>query len=149
LKESYPLHVIDYVHLYYLQDVPAFAWWIPIYVQHRDRIIKMVKTHVVKNNIKLGIQIPQTVGEALRIDLETNTTYWSETIEKEMKNNHIAFQIPSPEEKVPHGYTFKRRNMNFEIKMDFMRKAPFVVGGHMTDPPSFLKYSSIVSRDSV
>jgi hypothetical protein len=24
-----------------------------------------------------------------------------------------------------------------------------VVGGHMTDPPSFLKYSSIVSRDSV
>ncbi len=109
----------------------------------------MVKTHVVKNNIKLGIQIPQTVGEALRIDLETNTTYWSETIEKEMKNNHIAFQIPSPEEKVPHGYTFKRRNMNFEIKMDFMRKAPFVVGGHMTDPPSFLKYSSIVSRDSV
>jgi hypothetical protein len=33
--------------------------------------------------------------------------------------------------------------------MDFTRKARYVAGGHMTDPPSTLTYSSVVSRDSV
>ncbi len=33
--------------------------------------------------------------------------------------------------------------------MDFTRKAHFVAGGHKTDPPSSLTYSSVVSRDSV
>jgi hypothetical protein len=33
--------------------------------------------------------------------------------------------------------------------MDFTRKARFVAGGHMTDPPPTLTYSSVVSRDSV
>jgi hypothetical protein len=39
--------------------------------------------------------------------------------------------------------------MIFDVKMDFTRKARFVAGGHMTDPPSSITYSSVVSRDSV
>jgi hypothetical protein len=37
----------------------------------------------------------------------------------------------------------------FDIKMDFTRKARFVAGGHVTDPPSSITFASIVSRDSV
>ncbi len=33
--------------------------------------------------------------------------------------------------------------------MDFKRKARFVAGGHMADPPATLTYSSVVSRDSI
>lgn len=33
--------------------------------------------------------------------------------------------------------------------MDFTRKARLVAGGHMTDTPSSVTYSSVVSRDSV
>jgi hypothetical protein len=33
--------------------------------------------------------------------------------------------------------------------MDFTRKARFVVGGHMTEAPSSITYSSVVSRESV
>jgi len=149
LKGLYPLHVIDYVHLHNLQDEPAFAWWIPMYTQYRDRIIKSVKTRTAKRNVKFGIKIPTSVEDALKIDRETNTTYWGDAIEKEMRNNRVAFQILSPNEKVPQWYKFIRCHMNFEIKMDFTRKARFVTGGHMTDPPSFLTYSSVVSRDSV
>jgi hypothetical protein len=36
-----------------------------------------------------------------------------------------------------------------DVKMDFTRKACFVAGGHMTNPPDSITYSSIVSRDSV
>ena len=33
--------------------------------------------------------------------------------------------------------------------MDFTRKARFVAGGHTTEVPSTITYSSVVSRDSV
>jgi hypothetical protein len=37
----------------------------------------------------------------------------------------------------------------FDVKMYFTRKARFVAGGHMTDTPGSITYSSVVSRDSV
>jgi hypothetical protein len=39
--------------------------------------------------------------------------------------------------------------MIFDIKMDFTRKARFVAGGHMTDAPINMTYSSVVARDSI
>jgi hypothetical protein len=33
--------------------------------------------------------------------------------------------------------------------MDFTRKARYVAGGHRTDPPKAITYSSVVSRESV
>ena len=33
--------------------------------------------------------------------------------------------------------------------MDFTRKARFVEGGHVTDPPALMTYSSVVSREMV
>jgi hypothetical protein len=37
----------------------------------------------------------------------------------------------------------------FDIKMDFTRKARFCTGGHTTDTPMAMMYSSVVPRDSV
>jgi hypothetical protein len=39
--------------------------------------------------------------------------------------------------------------MIFDLKMDFTHKARFVAGGHMTNPPTLITYSSVVSRESV
>ena len=47
------------------------------------------------------------------------------------------------------GYTEIKCHMIFDVKMDFTRKARFVAGGHMTEAPSSVTYSSVVSRDSV
>jgi hypothetical protein len=66
-----------------------------------------------------------------------------------MMNNCIAFKFLQENEQVPKGYTFIHCHMNFEVKMDFTRKARFVAGGHMTDPPTEITYSSVVLRDSV
>jgi hypothetical protein len=35
------------------------------------------------------------------------------------------------------------------VKTDFTRKVRFVAGGHKTDPPTSLTYSSVVARDSI
>ncbi len=149
LKASFPIQVAEYALAQSIDKEPAFAWWIPTYMQKRERIIKSLKSRFQKRTHKFGIEIPRSVEGALRIDRETNTTFWSDAIAKEMKNNWIAFKILTNQEKVPIGYKFIRCHMNFEVKMDFTRKARFVAGGHMTDPPTSLTYSSVVSRDSV
>jgi len=41
-------------------------------------VISAVKTRYLKRNQKFGIDIPRTMEEALRIDKETNTTYWAD-----------------------------------------------------------------------
>ena len=45
------------------------------------------------------------------------------------------------------GHKEIRYHIVFDVKMDFTRKARFVAGGHMTDAPSSLTYSSVVSRE--
>jgi hypothetical protein len=39
--------------------------------------------------------------------------------------------------------------MIFDVKLDLMRKARFITGGHWTDTPSHLTYSSVITRESV
>ena len=48
------------------------------------------------------------------------------------------------------GYKEIEVHMIFDVKMDFIRKARLVAGGHLTDHvPSSLTFSSVVTRDSV
>jgi hypothetical protein len=47
------------------------------------------------------------------------------------------------------GYKWILLQMIFNVKIDFTCKARLVAGGHLTDPPTTLTYSSVVSRESV
>ena len=69
-----------------------------------------------------------------------------------MNNVRIAFEIFEGEVKdIPIGYQKVDCHMIFDIKMgeSFRRKAHMVAGGHTTEVPETLTYSSVVSRDSV
>jgi len=123
LKSSHPLQVAEYAIQKGIDAEPAFRWWVPQAIHAKKRIVRAVKTRYLKRNQKFRIDIPRTVEEALRIDKETNTTYWADAIKKEMRNNRIAFQFLEPNEKVLPGYTFIRCHMIFEVKMDFTGKA--------------------------
>jgi hypothetical protein len=149
LKSLHPIQKAEYAIQKNIDSEPAFRWWVSNVLNERKRVISMVKTQYLKRNQKFGIEIPRNVEEALLIDKEINTTYWANAIEKKMQNNRVAFQILEPGEKAPPGYTFIKGHMSFEVKMDFTRKARFVAGGHMTEPPVIITYSSVVSRDSV
>jgi hypothetical protein len=93
--------------------------------------------------------LPKTIEEAYELDRITNTDYWHQAILKEMKNNAVAFKILEDDEDVPVGSQWIPFHMIFDIKCDFTRKARFVAGGHWTDAPTQLTYSSVVTRDSV
>ena len=98
--------------------------------------------------------MPKSVKEAYEIDKENRNTLWADAIKKEMANVGIVFS-PS-EEQNPHelerlGYQWINCHMIFDVKLgeNFRRKAHLVAGGHMTDTPASMTYSSVVSRDSV
>jgi hypothetical protein len=149
LKESNPVQVAEFAVLNKIADEPAFAWWIKDVLRRRDRIISKVKTRYWKKTHKYGFELPKTVAQALAIDKATGTDFWAKAIAKEMKNVRPAFKVMDDGAKKPVGYKEIKCHMIFDVKMDFTRKARFVAGGHMTDPPSSITYSSVVSRESV
>ena len=69
----------------------------------------------------------------------------------EMKNVRIAFEVHEGKVEDLVGYQKVRCHVIWDIKLgeNFRRKARLVAGGHTTDTPSSLTYSSVVSRDSV
>ena len=150
LKESNPIEVAEYAAANQIINMPAFKWWAHYTLKKRSRVIASIKSRKnKKKNHKFGIELPRTVTRALEIDKETGTTFWADAIAKEMRHVQPAFQILEQGEAAPIGYKQIPYHMNFEIKMDFTRKARLVAGGHMTDPPTHMTYSSVVARDSV
>lgn len=149
LKESNPIELAEYAAANKIAHEPAFAWWVPFTLKTRDRIILTVRAKHQKRTHKFGIEVPTSVEHALEIDRKTGTDIWHKAIQKEMKNVRIAFEFLQPGGSIPIGYKWIPIHMIFDVKMDFTRKARLVAGGHRTDPPTSLTYSSVVSRDSV
>ncbi|MGH7954663.1 MAG: hypothetical protein ACREOZ_01755, partial [Gloeomargaritales cyanobacterium] len=149
LKESNPVEIAEYAVANKIADEPAFAWWIKDVLRRRDRIISKVRSRYLKRTHKFGVQMPRNVEEALQIDKDTGTDMWYRAIQKEMKNVMPTFQFVEKDDNVPVGYKWIPCHWVFDVKMDFTRKARLVAGGHVTDPPATITYSSVVSRDSV
>ena len=158
IKESYPVLLAEYAVANGIDHEPAFKWWVKKTLRRKQQIIGKVKSKYWKNTHKFGIEIPKSVSEAYRIDRETGTNHWTKAIEKEIRNVRIAFvKIDGVDErqmgtgKVKPEYSFCSTQMIFDIKMgeSFTRKARLVAEGHKTKPPTSMKYSSAVSRDSV
>jgi hypothetical protein len=133
-----------------ISDAPAFRWWVQDVLRKRSRIIqKLKRSKYWIRATKYGIELPKSVAEALEIDKRTGTTFWKDAIEKEMRNNALAFKF-DPNDNVPIGYKMIKCHMIFDIKMvGLVRKARFVAGGHLTDPPQDSVFSSVVTRESV
>lgn len=62
----------------------------------------------------------------------------------------VAFEVQLEETTHIPGYKRIPGHVVWDVKMDFTHKARYVAGGHRTDPPKSLTYStSVVSRESV
>ena len=158
VKEANPVDLAEYAVNNNIQDEPAFAWWVPYVFKKRDRIIAKAKTKYWRTTHKYGVRLPKNAEEALRIDMETGTDFWTKAINKEMGKAKVSYEEVAgcTPEQARHGQVQEligfqeiKCHLVFDVKMDFTRKARFVAGGHMTDTPVGLCYSSVVSRDSV
>jgi Reverse transcriptase (RNA-dependent DNA polymerase) len=132
-----------------IETEPAFDWWVRHVLKKQKRLIKKSVRRHIRQGYKFGIRIPRTVEEALAFDAENGNTLWHDAILKETGNVRIAFNVLEPGEEPPPGYKLIPLRMIFDIKMDFTHKARLVAGGHVTDPPLSITYSSVVSRETV
>ena len=104
----------------------------------------MKKTH------KFGVEVPKTVKEAKEPDQRNGDTKWTDSISKEMTNVRVAFDILKEGIRAPIGHKQIKCHLIFDVKMeDFMHNARLVAGGHMTDTPKCMNYSSVVGRGTV
>ena len=158
IKDSYPVQLAEFVIQNKLEDEPAFAWWVNYTVKKKNRIISKIKSKYWERTHKYGIRIPKTVKEALEIDAENEAAgrgkeipKWWDAIMTEMKNVRIAFEEYEGDIKDLVGYQKVKCHIVFDVKLgeNFRRKARLVAGGHTTDAPASITYSSVVSRDSV
>jgi hypothetical protein len=149
LKESNPVEIAEYAIANKLVEEVAFHWWVPLSLRKRDRIIANVKVHACKHNQKLRIEILHYVERALMIDSETNINFWKAAIEKKMKHVMCTFNMLDKDAEEPKMSKQIPCHMIFNVKMDFTRKACFVAGGHVTEPPTSITYLSLVAWDSV
>ena len=67
----------------------------------------------------------------------------------EMYNIGVAFEILEDEKTAPAGHTKVPGHLIWSVKMDFTRKARWVLDGHKTPDPVGSKYAGVVSRESV
>ena len=88
--------------------------------------------------------------EALQFDKDNGNNLWAKSLEKELKNVRVAFELLREGEEIPVGSKLIPYHFVFDVKYDLTRKSRCVAGGHRNkDIPAHTTYSSVVSRDSV
>ena len=149
MKESHPVEVAEFAKARGIADEPAFAWWVPYTLRKRDVILSAVKQRVRKTTHKYGIEIPTSVEHAEEIDRKNGNHLWRAAISKEMTNVGIAFEILEEGKTPPVGWNKVTGHLVFDVKMDFTRKARWVLDGHKTPSVTGSTYAGVVSRESV
>jgi hypothetical protein len=96
--------VADYAVSNKLVSEPAFKWWVLYTLKKRDCILSKITTIYLRREQKFGIIIPKSVKEALKIDEDIGTTFWSDAIRKEMGCSIMpAIRILEDDEAPPVG----------------------------------------------
>ena len=149
MKESHPLECAEFAKARGIDDEVAFAYWVPYTLRKRDVIVAAIRTRCRKTTHKYGIELPRSVEHAYELDKKNGDLYWTKAIEKEMHNVGIAFQILDEGKHAPVGWKQVTGHLVFDVKMDFTRKARWVLDGHKTPSPAGSTYAGVVSRESV
>jgi hypothetical protein len=92
LKESKPVEVDEYDAAKSFLDSPVFVWWASHVLKKRIRIISAVTKRYHKRTHKLGIEVPKSWDDCVRLDKENDNTLWQDAVRKEMKNVRICIQ---------------------------------------------------------
>jgi hypothetical protein len=149
MKEAHPVETAEYAKSRGIDHEAAFAWWVPYTLRKRDVILASVKRRIRKTTHKYGIEIPSSVEHAYEIDKQQGNTLWRDAIRKEMFNVGIAFEVLDEGQKAPAGWHKVTGHLVYDVKMDFTRKARWVLDGHKTADPIGSSYAGVVSRESI
>ena len=149
LKESHPVDVGEFAKAIGITGEPAFTWWVPYTLHKCDMILSAIKSRIRKKTHKYGIEIPTSVELTYEIDQHKGDTFWRDVIALEMYNVGVAFEILKDGAKALPGWSKASEHLVFDVKMDFGRKAHWVLDGHKTAYPPGSTYAGVVSHESI
>ena len=149
MKEAHLVEMAEYARARGISNEPAFAWWVPYTLWKREVILAAVKNRIRRTMHKYGVEIPRDVEHAHEIDARNGNTLWRDALKKEMYNVRVAFEILDEGVHAPHGWKQVTGHLVWDVKMDFTRKARWVLNGHKTLDPIGSTYAGVVSRESV
>ena len=112
-------------------------------------IISGVKFRARKTMHKYRIELSTSADHARELDRKNNNTLWIHALSKEIINIGVAFEVILDGKQRPADWSKLTRHIIFDIKMDFTRKARWVLDGHKTPNPAISKYAGVVSRESI
>ena len=90
-KVSHPLQVAEYAQVAENINEPALAWWEPIVLNKRDRIIAKDVSISKKKNHKYGIDVPRDERSMLELDWQNSNSLLTEAIEKKKTKVIVVF----------------------------------------------------------
>ena len=149
MKEVHPVETAEYARARGISNEPAFAWWVPYTLRKREVILAAVKNQIRRTTHKYGIEIPRDVEHEHVIDARNGNMLWRDALKKEMYNVRVAFEILDEGVHAPHGWNRVTGHIVWDVKMDFTRKARWVLDGHKTQDPIGSTYAGVVFRESV
>ena len=149
MKEAHLVEMAEYARARGISNEPAFAWWAPYTLRKREVILAAVKNWIRRMMHKYRVEIPRDVEHAYEIDARNGNTLWRDALKKEMYNVRVAFGILDEGVHAPHGWKQVTGYLVWDVKMDFTRKARWVLDGHKTLDPIGSTYTGVVSRESV
>ena len=128
-KDSFPVEVAEFAVANRIANEPAFTWWVPFMIKKKSRIIARIKSKYWIRTHKYGIQIRNSVKEAIEIDNRNSNTLWWDALMKEMKNVRPAFKIFKGRVDDLVGYQKIKCHVIWDIKLgeNFRRKARLLV----------------------
>ena len=149
MKESHPVEMAEFAKSRGIQDEPAFIWWVPYTLRKRDVIIGSVKARFRRLTHKYGVELPRNIQHARELDTANKNTYWMDALQKEMRNIGLGLEILENDAHLPVGFKLATGHLIWDIKIDMLRKARWVLDGHKNPDPLHSTYAGVVSRESV
>ena len=149
LKESHPVETAEFAKSRGIDDESASTWWVPHMLRKRKAIISAMKTRLRKTTHKYGTEIPASVDHTMEVDRKNGNAMWRDALAFEMFNVRVVFEILEEDQSAPTGWKKASGHLIWDVKMDFTRKARWVLDGHKTPDPIGSTFVGVVSHESV
>jgi hypothetical protein len=150
MKESHPVETAAFSRARGIDDQVPFAYWVPFTPRKRNVLISAIKSRLKRTSHKYGIEVPTSVKHALELDAMNGNYLWRDALSKEMHNVGIAFLVlDAGQDALVRWSNKESSHIIYDVKIDFTRKARWVLDGHKTANPVGSTYAGVVSQESV
>ena len=113
-----------------------------------EAIVPQVTSRIRRTTHKHGVEVPTSLNHVDDVDSMNKNTFWKDDIAKEMKSIDFAFEMLETVKVAPIGHNRTSGHVMFDVKIDFTRKAIWVLDEHRNPSPEGSVHAGASCRES-